>query len=77
MLSVIHLSNNDIIGGAARAAYRIHCCMKNIEDDFSINSSMKVINKYSSDPTVSTIYRRSFFSIKKISNRITGFIISN
>ena len=73
MLSVVHLSNNDIIGGAARAAYRIHSCMKNIEDDFSINSSMKVINKYSSDPTVSRIYRRSFLW-KRLQPRISKLL---
>ena len=43
MLSIVHLSNNDINGGAARAAYRIHKCIEEKERDYQINSSMKVI----------------------------------
>tara|TARA_Y100000589_G_C27170619_1_gene636512 strand:+ start:907 stop:2214 length:1308 start_codon:yes stop_codon:yes gene_type:complete len=52
MLSIIHISNNDINGGAARAAYRIHQCLKEQENDYEINSIMRVMKKYSDDPTV-------------------------
>ena len=43
MLSIVHLSNNDLIGGASRAAYRIHRCLEDCKSDYSIDSSMKVI----------------------------------
>jgi glycosyltransferase involved in cell wall biosynthesis len=45
---VIHLSNSDINGGAARAAYRIHHCMR----DAGVNSSMWVNNASAGDWTV-------------------------
>ena len=61
MLSIVHLSNNDINGGAARAAYRIHKCIEGKEGDYQINSSMMVIRKYSSDPSVSCIKNKSYF----------------
>ena len=47
MLSIVHLSYNDINGGAARAAYRIHCCLKNYESYYNLTSSMKVVKKFS------------------------------
>lgn len=48
-MRVIHLSTNDIHGGAAKAAYRLHhgLCLKGID------SVMFVANKVSDDPTVS------------------------
>ncbi len=52
MLDIIHLSNNDIKGGASRAAYRIHRCIKDIKHDLKVDSSMKVVTKYSDDPSV-------------------------
>ncbi len=76
MLSIIHLSNTDVIGGAARAAYRIHSCIKNCEDYSEINSSMKVINKYSSDPTVSYLRNKSILW-KRIQPRISKFLKRN
>ena len=45
MLSIVHLSNNDINGGASRAAYRIHRCLEDNKKDYLLNSSMKVITK--------------------------------
>ena len=60
MLSVVHLSNNDINGGAARAAYRIHRCIEDYKGNFPIDSSMKVIKKYSSDQTVTMIKNKSY-----------------
>ena len=55
MLSIVHLSNNDINGGAARAAYRIHRCIEDNKSEYLVNSSMKVVKKYSSDPTVTCL----------------------
>lgn len=80
MLSIIHLTNNDLVGGAARAAYRIHKCIKESENDLSVNSSMKVINKYSSDPNVTSLRNNSFLWKRlqpRISRILTKKIISN
>ncbi len=60
MLSIVHLSNNDLIGGASRAAYRIHRCLEDNKSDYSVDSSMKVISKYSSDPTVTCLNNNSY-----------------
>ena len=45
MLSIVHLSNNDTMGGASRAAYRIHRCIEDNKSDYLVDSSMKVIQK--------------------------------
>ena len=76
MLSIVHLSNNDIIGGASRAAYRIHRCLADNKGDNSVDSSMKVIRKYSSDPTVSCLKNNSYLW-KRLQPRISRFIKSN
>ena len=76
MLSIVHLSNNDINGGAARAAYRIHRCIKDNENDYLVNSSMKVVKKYSSDPTVTCLQNNSYFW-KRLQPRISRFLKSN
>ncbi|MBN8560366.1 MAG: glycosyltransferase family 4 protein [Leptolyngbya sp. UWPOB_LEPTO1] len=47
-MNVLLMSNSDLWGGAARAAYRLHQGLKQAE----INSQMLVQFKYSSDPTV-------------------------
>ena len=73
MLSIVHLSNNDINGGAARAAYRIHKCIEGKEGDYQINSSMMVIRKYSSDPSVSCIKNKSYFW-KRLQPRISRIL---
>ena len=76
MLSIVHLSNNDIIGGASRAAYRIHRSLEDNKSDFLVDSSMKVIKKYSSDPTVSCLNNNSYLW-KRLQPRIARFIKSN
>ena len=76
MLSIVHLSNNDIIGGASRAAYRIHRCLEDNKTDYSVNSSMKVIQKFSSDPTVTCLKNNSFLW-KRLQPRISRFVKSN
>ena len=73
MLSIVHVSNNDLIGGASRAAYRIHRCLEDNKSDYLVNSSMKVIKKYSSDPTVNCINNNSYFW-KRLQPRISRFI---
>ena len=72
MLSIVHLSNNDLIGGASRAAYRIHRCLL----DNSVNSSMKVVKKHSSDPSVSSLNNNSYLW-KRLQPRISSFLKSN
>jgi glycosyltransferase involved in cell wall biosynthesis len=47
-MNVLLLSNSDIDGGAARAAYRLHQGLQRI----NVNSQMLVQSKSSSDPTV-------------------------
>ena len=76
MLSIVHLSNNDINGGASRAAYRIHRCIEDNKTDYLVNSSMKVIKKYSSDPTVNCLNNNSYFW-KRLQPRISRFLKSN
>ena len=76
MLSVVHLSNNDIVGGASRAAYRIHRCLEDNKSDYLVNSSMKVVKKYSSDPTVTCLQNNSYFW-KRLQPRISRFLKSN
>ena len=73
MLSIVHLSNNDINGGASRAAYRIHRCLEDNKGDNLLDSSMKVIKKYSSDPTVTCLNNNSYFW-KRLQPRISRFI---
>ena len=60
MLSIVHLSNNDIVGGASRAAYRIHRCLEENKKDYLLDSSMKVIKKFSNDPTVKCLNNNSY-----------------
>jgi glycosyltransferase involved in cell wall biosynthesis len=47
-MKVVHLNTSDLIGGAARAAYRLHMGLCSLGHD----SSMLVVKKNSSDPTV-------------------------
>ncbi|MGB5709350.1 MAG: glycosyltransferase family 4 protein, partial [Waterburya sp.] len=50
-MKVIHLSSFDIVGGAARAAYRIHQSLKNA----GVDSQMLVQYKKGSDSAVSSV----------------------
>ncbi|MBO9372858.1 MAG: glycosyl transferase family 1, partial [Chloroflexus sp.] len=50
-MRVVHLSTNDISGGAARAAYRLHRALLAI----GCQSRMLVANRRSDDPTVQAI----------------------
>lgn len=56
-MKILHISTNDNIGGAARATYRIHqALLAN-----GIESSMRVINKSTSDKSISNWYSKTFF----------------
>jgi hypothetical protein len=47
-IRIVHVATNDISGGAARAAYRIHRGLCNLGEE----SSMFVKHRWSDDPTV-------------------------
>ena len=47
-MKVIHISNSDIAGGAARAAYRLHCSLLQV----NVDSTMQVRSKTSGDQNV-------------------------
>jgi glycosyltransferase involved in cell wall biosynthesis len=59
-MKVLHLSAFDLVGGAARAAYRIHQGMLSID----IDSQLVVQHKYSSDTTVATVESKLFSKIR-------------
>jgi glycosyltransferase involved in cell wall biosynthesis len=65
-MKVIHLNFSDIQGGAARAAYRIHNALINLE----VNSQMVVANKKSNDSSVESFQLRYHKGKKKIVNMI-------
>lgn len=51
-MKILHVNTNDICGGAARAAYRLHTGLGQI----GIHSRMLVRNKQGNDPTVSIFH---------------------
>jgi glycosyltransferase involved in cell wall biosynthesis len=52
LLNILHVNASDIIGGAARAAYRIHRSLVEHGADHGLMSQMRVISHLSDDPTV-------------------------
>ncbi len=64
-MNILHVNASDIIGGAARAAYRIHHSLVEHGEAHGLTSQMRVIAKSSDDPTViggaipqNTLWRR-------------------
>ena len=51
-MNILHINASDISGGAARAAYRIHRALVEHGDAAGIKSSMRVITKLATDPSV-------------------------
>lgn len=52
-ITVLHVTVCDLVGGASRAAYRIHrALVAHGQDGYSVYSGMRVITKVSGDPTV-------------------------
>jgi len=51
-LNILHVNASDIIGGAARAAYRIHRCLVDHGEAHGLQSQMRAITQLSDDPTV-------------------------
>ena len=54
MISVLHISGSDLGGGAAKAAYRIHCALKKHSKPTLLNSYFFASKKISTDPNVFT-----------------------
>ena len=78
MLDIIHVSNNDIKGGASRAAYRIHRCIKDFKEDLILDSSMRVVTKYSDDPSVYCFdFKNQSWLWKRLQPRISKFFKNN
>ena len=66
-MKILHISQSDTIGGAARAAYRMHRMIvkKGFKDD--IFSEMRVVKKNSKDKSVySNISGKSSFLKSKL-----------
>jgi len=51
-MRIRHVAFSDIDGGAARAAYRVHQCINSYGSRKKISSDMRVIKKFSNDPSV-------------------------
>lgn len=51
-MKIIHFNPYDIVGGAARAAYRIHRSIVDYGEEQELSSTMRVFNKRTSDGTV-------------------------
>lgn len=62
-MKIIHVNQSDTVGGAARAAYRIHRCLV----DSGVNSQMRVLRKDSDDASVTGGFGQN-------SSRIARFI---
>ncbi|MBY7894054.1 glycosyltransferase [Vibrio fluvialis] len=70
-MKVLHVSFNDISGGAARAAHRLHCAQVKC----GIESHMLVVNKESSSKRVLSVKKTTGFKIK-LANYITNKVKS-
>lgn len=68
-MKVLHLSANDVNGGAAIAAYRLHQGLLHE----GVDSVMYVLNKLSKDPTVLSVQKNP---ISRIMNKALRFLIS-
>ena len=66
---VLHISNSDIEGGAARAAFRLNQAL-NKNERLEIKSSMRVLKKNSDDKTVFT----SKSKIEKYKSKIKNIL---
>lgn len=82
-MKVLHVGATDLKGGAARAAYRIHCALKSQSREFNIDSRMRVLQRFSDDPTVAggrpavpRSFARKFERIKR-QNSIRAFCSAN
>lgn len=51
-MNILHVNASDILGGAARAAYRIHRSLADHGTNYGLHSQMRVVHRASDDPTV-------------------------
>ncbi|MDC3203588.1 glycosyltransferase [Prochlorococcus sp. AH-716-B04] len=70
-MKILHINYSDSIGGAARAAYRIHNSLNQKYKSTDFKSEMQVIHKSKDDPEI--IIRRGFLS-GKFSYKILSFL---
>lgn len=76
-MNILHVSDSDIFGGAARATYRIHRCLMEHGAAHDLTSRLRVINQLSDDPSVNggppgvqiTIWRRLRLRFKRSAQR--------
>ena len=68
MLSVLHISTSDNLGGSGRSAYRVHTGLRRL----GVRSRMLVGVRATDDPDVALIAGRGLGALDKLSNRITG-----
>jgi glycosyltransferase involved in cell wall biosynthesis len=76
-MKILHINTSDLAGGAARAAYRLHCGLRELGHD----SQMLVDRKISDDPSVKQYYGPSAISSRfyrkrrrtKISNALKAY----
>lgn len=66
-MHVLHVSASDGNGGAPRAAYRVHCAIRDASPGNDVRSSMLVARKTTDDPDVHTFERSR---AREISSRV-------
>lgn len=69
-MKVLHLSKDDIGGGAGRAAFRLHQGLRTI----GVDSRMLVMDKFSQDPDVFSLRRGPKFLLNKVGGRVENFL---
>ncbi|HBN6671360.1 TPA: glycosyltransferase, partial [Escherichia coli] len=69
-MKILHICYSDCLGGAARAANRLHQAQRKL----GINSFMLVVDKYTDDDYVLELNKLTKFRIK-ILNMISGYIL--
>ena len=77
-IKVCHVAYSDILGGAARAAYRIHQSLK-IKNSDRVLSTMRVIKKFSNDDSVLVEYpisKKLNFYLQRYLNKIPRYFYS-
>lgn len=71
MIKVLHVSESDGAGGAARAAFRVHRALRSVEQETGVSSHMLVREKTTSDSNVITIARQRGDTAK---NQVFGVV---
>ena len=56
-MKILHLSNSDFSGGAAKAAFRLNCAL-NDNKKLNVNSKMRVLEKKTNEKSVYGSYSK-------------------